>query len=152
MMFRDLKVGDTLYIYDRASIALTAEQVSSVSAPRVDKSGMVVDVAVGNMTYTFRDSSEVGFTPTLVISADRNNLLREVEAHKMGNESQIARVDQLKAELPKLDAIIDQLSPERKQKKDQEARMAKMEKSIGDLTAMLTQFMNSSNTKQNGSK
>lgn len=133
MMFRDLKVGDTLYIYDRASIALTAEQVSSVSAPRVDKSGMVVDVAVGNMTYTFRDSSEVGFTPTLVISSDRANLLREVVAHKMGNESQIARVDQLKAELPKLDAVIDQLDPNRKEKKMMEDRLSKIEANLEKL-------------------
>lgn len=133
MMFRDVKVGDTLYIYDRASIALTAEQVSSVSAPRVDKSGMVVDVAVGNMTYTFRDSSEVGFTPTLVISSDRANLLREVVAHKMGNESQIARVDQLKAELPKLDAVIDQLDPNRKEKKMMEDRLSKIEANLEKL-------------------
>ena len=133
MMFRDLKVGDTLYIYDRASIALTAEQVSSVSAPRVDKSGMVVDVAVGNMTYTFRDSSEVGFTPTLVISSERANLLREVVAHKMGNESQIARVDQLKAELPKLDAVIDQLDPNRKEKKMMEDRLSKIEANLEKL-------------------
>lgn len=133
MMFRDVKVGDTLYIYDRASIALTAEQVSSVSAPRVDKSGMVVDVAVGNMTYTFRDSSEVGFTPTLVISSDRGNLLREVVAHKMGNESQIARVDQLKAELPKLDAVIDQLDPNRKEKKMMEDRLSKIEANLEKL-------------------
>lgn len=133
MMFRDVKVGDTLYIYDRASIALTAEQVSSVSAPRVDKVGMVVDVAVGNMTYTFRDSSEVGFTPTLVISSDRANLLREVVAHKMGNESQIARVDQLKAELPKLDAVIDQLDPNRKEKKMMEDRLSKIEANLEKL-------------------
>lgn len=133
MMFRDVKVGDTLYIYDRASIALTAEQVSSVSAPRVDKAGMVVDVAVGNMTYTFRDSSEVGFTPTLVISSDRANLLREVVAHKMGNESQIARVDQLKAELPKLDAVIDQLDPNRKEKKMMEDRLSKIEANLEKL-------------------
>lgn len=133
MMFRDVKVGDTLYIYDRASIALTAEQVSSVSAPRVDKAGMVVDVAVGNMTYTFRDSSEVGFTPTLVISSDRANLLREVVAHKMGNESQIARVDQLKAEIPKLDAVIDQLDPNRKEKKMMEDRLSKIEANLEKL-------------------
>lgn len=144
MMFRDLKVGDTLYIYDRASIALTAEQVSSVSAPRVDKSGMVVDVAVGNMTYTFRDSSEVGFTPTLVISSDRANLLREVVAHKMGNESQIARVDQLKSELPKLDAVIDQLDPNRKEKKMMEDRLSKIEANLEKLLTNLKPVANGS--------
>lgn len=144
MMFRDVKVGDTLYIYDRASIALTAEQVSSVSAPRVDKAGMVVDVAVGNMTYTFRDSSEVGFTPTLVISPERSNLLREVEAQKMGNESQIARVDQLKAELPKLDAVIDQLDPNRKEKKMMEDRLSKIEANLEKLLTNLKPAANGS--------
>ena len=144
MMFKDVKMGDTLYIYDRAAITLTAEQVSSVSAPRVDKAGMVVDVAVGNMTYTFRDSSEVGFTPTLVISSDRANLLREVVAHKMGNESQIARVDQLKAELPKLDAVIDQLDPNRKEKKMMEDRLSKIEANLEKLLTNLKPSANGS--------
>lgn len=102
------------------------------------------DVAVGNMTYTFRDSSEVGFTPTLVISSDRANLLREVVAHKMGNESQIARVDQLKAELPKLDAVIDQLDPNRKEKKMMEDRLSKIEANLEKLLTNLKPAANGS--------
>ena len=137
MMFRDLKAGDTIYLYDRVAIALTTEKVVSDSAPHIDKNnmsvGMVVDIAVANMTYTFKDSSEIGFTSNLAISSDKSNLLREVEVQKASNESQIARVDQLRAELPKLTEIIDQLNPEAKAKKMMEDRLSKIEASLEKL-------------------
>lgn len=157
MTFRDIKAGDPIYVYDRSTISLTTEIVEGVTPPHLDQTnpslGMVVDVTFNGTPHRFKESQDVGMSSPYVYATDQMLILREVEAKKMSNESQIARVDQLKAELPKLDAIIDQLSPERKQKKDQEARMAKMEKSIGDLTSMLAQFMNSSNNnKQNGSK
>lgn len=146
MMFKDLKQGDSLYIYDRVAISLSNEKVVSVSAPRMDKGSLVVDVAVQNMTYTFKDTSEVGFTPTLAISSNRESILREVESQKASNESQIARVDQLRAELPKLSEIIDQLNPDAKAKKIMEDRLSKIEASLERLLNANLKPMN------NGSK
>lgn len=149
MMFRDVKVGDNLYVYDRSAISLRVDKVVNVSAPKLDKTnmaaGMVVDVSIADVTYTFRDASEIGFAGNLVISTDKSSILREVEGQKSNNESQIARVDQLKAELPKLDSVIDQLSPERKEKKVQEERMAKLEDSIGKLSELVEQMLKKRN-------
>lgn len=137
MMFRDVKAGDTLYVYDRNAITLSVEKIVSVSAPRLDKqnvaAGMVVDVVVDNTTYTFKDTSSVGYTGNMVISTDKAVVLKEVEAKRSNNEAQISRVDQLKAELPKLDSVIDVLSPERREKKVQEERLTRLEESIGGL-------------------
>lgn len=153
MLFRDIKAGDTLYVYDRVAISLNTEKVVNVSAPHLDKNnmgaGMVIDVTIGNsLQYTFKDSSECGYTANLVISGDRTAILREVEMQKANNENQIARVDTLKAELPKLEAIIDSLNPEVKQKKVQEERMNKMEESIASMKEMVEILIK----QKNGSK
>lgn len=137
MMFRDAKAGDTLYVYDRTSISLRMDKIVSVSAPKLDKAnmanGMVVDVVIDNTTYTLKDTSNVGYTGNLIISTEKSSILSEVEAQKTNNEAQIARVDQLKAELPRLESVIDSLSPERKEKKAQEERLTRLEGSIGNL-------------------
>lgn len=64
MLFKDIKIGDTLYFYDRTSIELSTKKVAKVSAPYLDNNvmvGMVVDVSVGEKRYKFRESAEVGF-------------------------------------------------------------------------------------------
>ena len=155
MAFRDIKAGDPIYIFDRTKITLTSEIVESVTPPHIDQSnpsvGMVVDVTFNGTPHRFKESQEVGCFSPYVYSPDQSLILREVEAKRMSNESQISKVDQLRGELPKLDAIIDQLSPERKEKKQQEERMQKMERTIDNLTAMISQFV-TSNNKQNGGK
>lgn len=153
MLFKDIKIGDNVYVYDRIAITLTTEKVINASAPKLDKgnvaAGMVVDVSLSNnLTYTFKDSSEVGYTANLIISPDKSAVLREVEAQKAGNEAQLARVETLRAELPKLESVIDQLSPERLERKQNEERLNRMEESIGALKDMVELVLK----QKNGSK
>lgn len=147
MMFRDLKCGDTLYIYDRSSITLTSDKIVNVSAPHPDKTnianGCVVDVSIASMVYSFKDNADTGYTANLVISPDKQNILREVEAQKMSNESQLARIDTLKEELPKLSSIIDKLNPEIKEKRMQKEEIASMKSDIKDLKEMVELLINS---------
>ena len=152
MLFKDLKVGDTLYLFNKNNISLLMEKVVSVSAPRVDSNiamGMVVDISISNKTYTMKESSDICYTGNFIISSDRNSILREVESQKANNEALIAREEILKAEQPKLDSIIDQLAPERKERKEQEERMHRMEKQLGALTNMVEQLIK--NRKSNNS-
>ena len=144
MLFKDLKVGDTLYLFNKNNISLLMEKVVSVSAPRVDSNiamGMVVDISISNKTYTMKESSDICYTGNFIISSDRNSILRELESQKANNEALIAREEILKAEQPKLDSIIDQLAPERKERKEQEERMHRMEKQLGALTNMVEQLI-----------
>lgn len=150
MLFKDLKVGDTLYLFDKNAITLSIEKVVSVSAPHVDTNcavGMVVDVKVSNRSFTMRDTADICYTDTLVISPDRTTMLREVEAQKANDEALIAREKALKEELPKLDTVIDQLAPERKERKEHEERIIRVEEKLGTLTEMIELML-----KKNGSK
>lgn len=152
MLFKDLKVGDTLYLFNKNNISLLMEKVVSVSAPRVDNNiamGMVVDISISNKTYTMKESSDICYTGNFIISSDRNSILREVESQKANNEALIAREEILKAEQPKLDSIIDQLAPERKERKEQEERMHRMEKQLGALTNMVEQLIKNRKSNNN---
>lgn len=153
MMFRDLKQGDTLYVYDRVAIMLSAEKVVNVSAPHLDKNnvanGMMVDVTIGNVQYSFKDASEVGYTTNLVISPNRACVLREVKNHKTNNETQISMTPRLQEELPKLDAVIEELEPELKEKKEQDAKLAKLAEEIQSMKQMFEQALKQ---MSNGSK
>lgn len=155
MLFKDIKIGDTLYFYDRTSIELSTKKVAKVSAPYLDNNvmvGMVVDVAVGEKRYKFRESAEVGFDGDIVISPNKDQILREADCRVANNEAVIASVPQLEAEMPRLRNVINILAPERKAQKMQEERMAKMEQSIDSLKEMFEVFINNSTPKPNGSK
>lgn len=152
MLFKDLKTGDTLYLFDKNAISLVQDKVVSISAPHVDTNcavGMVVDVKVSNRSFTMRDTSEICYTDSLVISPDRTTMLREVETQKANDEALIAREKALKEELPKLEAIIDLLSPEKRERKEQEERMNRVEEKLGTLTEMIELMLKN---KKDGSK
>lgn len=159
MLFKDLKTGDTLYLFDKNAISLVQDKVVSISAPHVDTNcavGMVVDVKVSNRSFTMRDTADICYTDTLVISPDRAAMLREVEAQKANDEALMARVESVRAEIPKLDEIIDLLSPEKRERKLHEERMNKMDdsinglkESVGDIREMLEALIKQ---KSNGCK
>lgn len=152
MLFKDLKTGDTLYLFDKNAISLVQDKVVSISAPHVDTNcavGMVVDVKVSNRSFTMRDTADICYTDTLIISPDRTTMLREVEAQKANDEALLAREKAIKEELPKLDAVIDLLSPERRERKEQEERMNRVEEKLGTLTEMIELMLKN---KKDGSK
>lgn len=153
-MFRDLKAGDTLYVFNRQTLELTTHKIVSVSLPRIEKVGMstssVVDVNVENTTYTLVDSSEIGFNGNLVISYDTKLVSREVENRLANNKHGIASVDTLKAEVPKLEEIIDMLNPEIKEKKQTDERLSSLEKQMDNINDSLKQILNAMNVKKGG--
>lgn len=77
-IFKNVKAGDTVYIYDRIAVTLHADKVVSVSDPYMVGAGMVVDVTIGKTTYIFKECSAVGYTPNLVISTDESIILHEI--------------------------------------------------------------------------
>lgn len=102
-IFKKLKVGDPLYIFDCSNMELITKHVVSVSSPYPNKGNMVVDVAVDRLTtYIFKASCELGFCSGLAISLDKSALMEIVEAQMASKERQVS----------KLKEIIEQLNEE----------------------------------------
>lgn len=95
MLFKDLKTNYPVYIFDKASTSVQEGKVVNTGLPHFDLnqpsySRMVTDVTikVGDITktYTFKDDSDIGYADNLVISPNRDVILREVESIKEQSE------------------------------------------------------------------
>lgn len=140
MLFKDLKAGDMLYLFDSNIKELSIEKVVNISIPRMDgnmNNGMVVDISLQNKIYTIKNTSEICYNGSLVISPNKDLVLKEVESCKENDLSILARKDSIEEGIKKLDEIIDQLSPERKEKKEQDERLNRIEESVGALKDMV---------------
>lgn len=140
MLFKDLKAGDMLYLFDSNIKELSIEKVVNISIPRMDgnmNNGMVVDISLQNKIYTIKNTSEICYNGSLVISPNKDLVLKEVESCKENDLSILARKDSIEEGIKKLDLIIDQLSPERKEKKEQDERLNRIEESVGALKDMV---------------
>lgn len=82
-IFKNVKSGDTVYIFDRIAVTLNSYRVVSVSDPYKTGAGMVVDVTIGKTTYIFKECSQVGYTPNLIISTDKGIILHEIEEQQI---------------------------------------------------------------------
>lgn len=148
MLFKDLKNGFPVYIYDRNSIEVSQGKVINVSMPHIDKgnfnmqANMVVDITIENRgcptTYTFKDNTETGYTGSLVITTDKSNIIREIEAAKEQSEEALSQVEQHKQRVEKYTAILADYNPAVKEKKAIDERFGKLESSMDELKSMLS--------------
>lgn len=146
MLFKDVKNGYPIFIFDRDSIEVSTGKVVNVTAPHLDcKMGgpteMVVDVTVENkgqtQTYTFKDGTDVGYVNSLILSTGREHILREVEAMDNQSEQALAQIDKHKETREKCRKILTEFNPVFKEKQETEERFSKMEGSISELKNMI---------------
>uniref|UniRef100_A0AAU8BA53 Uncharacterized protein n=1 Tax=Dulem virus 42 TaxID=3145760 RepID=A0AAU8BA53_9CAUD len=151
MLFKDLKSGFPVYIYDRNAIEVIQGKVITVSAPHIDKgtftmnANMVVDITIENkgcpVTYTFKDNTETGYTGSLVITTDKGNIIREIEAAKEQSEEALSQVEMHKQRVDKYTAILAEYNPAIKEKRAIDERFGKIEHSMTRLESMLSSLL-----------
>lgn len=154
MTFKDLKPNYPVYALHKGG-GLTALQgkVINVSLPHVEPSvglssaaQMVVDVTADidgkTATYTINESSGVTYAGTdLVLSVDREGIIREVEGLKAQSEEVIASVDRHRKTLEDCTKILTEWNPAYKEKRETEERFNKIETSIGRLSELVSGFI-----------
>lgn len=151
MTFRELKQGYSLYILDKDSMSVKQGRVVSVSAPHIDKKGfelgakLVVDVMLDvdgvTTTYTFKEDSDVGYFNSTVITADKQNILREVEATKSQSEEVLSQTDMHRKRLERCNIILADLNPAIREKQAIDERFVKLEGSIDEIKHMLSNIV-----------
>lgn len=146
MLFKDLKSGYPVFSFDRNTMEVKQGKIINVGVPHIDPTyghptEMVVDVTAEfdkqTHTYTFKDSAEIGYNGTFVISTGRDAILREVESLKMSAEQSLAQVSQHKTTIEKCSKILEEFNPSFKEKRENEQRLNKLESSLEDIKSML---------------
>ena len=144
MLFKDLKNGYPIYIFDRDKITFTQTKVLGVNLPHFDNhygnpTEMVVDVTIDGMSkpYTFKENTDTGYVGSLVITTERDKALLEVENLQTQSEQAWNKRDTYKDIAEKCAQIRAEFSPAFKEKKETEERFSKLEGSVSELKDMI---------------
>lgn len=151
MLFKDLKPGYPVYILDRSKMAATTGKATNISPSHLQQKGvqtnmqMVVDVSIDdggdNKTYEIPDTLSVTYAGDVVLSTDRDGILREVEAIKAKSAEVVASVDKNRAIIESCDVILQNLNPDLADKKRQEERITGLEGKIDKIEGMLSRLI-----------
>lgn len=151
MLFKDIKQNFPVYILDKQNMSFTQGKVQSVSFPHIDNSspmGMgktVIDVAIEadgkSGTYAMPENLSVVYAGNIVLSTDRDGIMREVEAMKTSAEQILASVDKQRDIVEKSTALLTELNPEYKAKQQNEQRLSNLESSMKELKDMMAGFI-----------
>lgn len=154
MIFKDIKQNYPVYILDKQELTISQGKVLSVGFPRTDllqrpttiPAQTVIDVTIENgdkqATYTIPENLSITYAGNIVLSTDKDNLVREIEALKNQAEQILASVDKQKQILEKANTLLADLNPVYKEKKETDLRISKIESSISEMKDMFSKFIN----------
>lgn len=144
MLFKDLKSNYPLYIFDRDKVTFVEARVLDVTPSHFDNHfgnpmEMVVDITIEGFPrpYTFKDSTDIGYSNNLIITTEREKGLKEVEALKAQSEQALSKKDTYETNIKKCSEILSEFSPLFKEKKENEERFSKLEGSVSELKDMI---------------
>lgn len=159
MLFKDLNPNYPIFIFNKTDITVQEGKVINKGLPHFDMlhnttSAMVTDITIkaGDVTktYTFKDDTEIGYAENLVISPNRDAILREVESIKDQSEQVLNQIDLHKATIEKCNKVLSEFNPVFKEKKETEQRFSKLESSVEDIKTMISNLSNTINNNNNG--
>lgn len=162
MLFKDVKQNYPVYILDKQELTFSQGKVMSVGFPRMDvmskpvnpiNTQMVIDVTVENggksATYTIPEGLSITYAGNIVLSTDKEGLVREIEAMKNSAESIINSMDKQKQILDKSNKLLSELNPAFKEKQEVDSRFANIENSINEMKEMFNKFLNTNRYEDN---
>lgn len=148
MLFKDLKAGYPVYIFHKdGEKRITQGKVTAISpshlpqAPSMQTMQMVVDVTIEDggfsRTYTMPDNISVTYANDLVLSTEREGVLREVEILKNQRAEELSKVDEYKKDVDECEKILAEWNPAFREKRETEERFSKLETAMTDLKGMM---------------
>lgn len=150
MQFKDIKQNYPVFILDKQNVTYKQGKVTSVSFPHIDNTNpmamgkTVVDVAIEadgkTATYAIPDTMSVAYAGDMVLSTDKDGIIRELEAKKSSLEQYLSGTDKAKEDLDKTTSLLADLNPEIKAKKENEQRLSGLEESVKEMKDMLSKL------------
>lgn len=158
MLFKELKQNYPVYILDKQNVTFTQGKVISVSLPRMSMNNsvgmspqvtpalMLVDVTIESdgrtATYSIPENLAVTYAGNMVLSTDREGISREVEALKATAEQVINSVEHQKEILSKTTALLSDLNPAYREKKETDERFTRIEDDMSEMKNMVKDLLN----------
>ena len=153
LLFKDLKNNCPVHILNKQDVSITQGVATSVGFPRMPMSykpgqnTMVIDVTITadgkTATYEIPENLSVTYANNLVLATDKAGLAPDIEAIKNTADQVIKSYDSQRERYDKACALLMDVKPEYKEKKETENRLNKMEGSISEIRTMMEKLMES---------
>ena len=150
MQFKDTKQGYPVYVIDRKDVTVAVGKITNSPMPHFDNhfpgaGKMVVDLVIDydgkTGTYVMDDSAEVGYAGTLVITANRECVTRELESIKSNSEQALSMMDYHKDAVEKCEKLMKEYSPEYKERSAFNERLDGLENNVEKLTKSVSALL-----------
>ena len=149
MLFKDLKIGYPVYIFHKdGEKRITQGKVTAISpsrlpqTPSIQTMQLVVDVTIddggSSRTYAIPDNTSVTYTNGLVLSTDRDGVIREVEILRNQCADELAKIEEYRKSVSECEKILTEWNPVFREKRETEERFSKLETSMSDLKSMMS--------------
>lgn len=162
MQFKDIKQNYPVYILNTEEIKAINGKVINVSQPYFPPSQQfpsqqafstntqrMIDLTIEydgrTQTFSVPETSQVVNAPKMVISTDRDGVIREVEAIKSTKEERLKSREKDESDVKACEDILANWNPEFAAKKEQEKRLSVMEDKIGNMENLMKKLYESLN-------
>lgn len=159
MLFKDMKPGYPVYILQKGD-TLKAVQgktikvsdpyfppapIGQIPSPSLNTSQRFVDVTLESEgitnTYSIPETLSVSYANNLVLSTDKEGILRDVEAMKSQSEEVVRSVEKHQAIISGCEKILEEWNPAFAEKREQDKRISGLETEVKGLSKMLADFI-----------
>lgn len=158
MLFKDIKSGYPVYFLNREIITAYQGKVVSVSVPRYDmqvvnkaNAPLVVDITIDangqTKTYTISENATTTYAGNIVLSTERDGIVREVEAMKSQKEDAIAQEAKNHEDLDKINSLLEDWNPALAEKRKQDERINTIEQEVRSIGQQLKDFFSEFKSK-----
>lgn len=153
MQFKDIKQGYPVYILHTDELKASNGKVINVSQPyfppqqtfNPSNTQRMMDITIEhegrNQTLSVPEISQVVSAPNMIVSCEKDAIIREVEAIKAAKEERLNSREKDEKDVQACDDILSNWSPELAAKKEQDKRLNEMEGKIGNMEGMLKEIM-----------
>ena len=128
-------------------------QIGQMPSPSMNTSQRFVDVTLEaegiTNTYSIPETLSVSYANNLVLSTDKEGILRDVEAMKSQSEEVLRSVEKHKAVISGCEKILEEWNPAFAEKKEQDKRITGIENEVKgmrgefkELSRMFADFVN----------
>lgn len=152
MQFKDIQQNYPVFIFNKAELKVYQGKVVNKGFPYPDRNNLAQAKSVIDFTievdgktavYTIPDDLSITYANNLVLSPDKASIINEVEALKGSSEQILSSVDRHKEIVEKTSALLAQLNPAYRDKKETDSRLSTLEASVKDIKGMIEKLVNS---------
>lgn len=146
MTFKEVRQGNTVFVFDRNMVTVKKGVTSMVSLPHIDpkaplNAGMVIDIdiTVDGQTgkYVVPETSEsVTTAGGLYLTPNNALLLNDIHNVKQQRQLVLNSVEQYKKDIEKCDTLLAEFDPVYKDRQQTETRLSKIEKAIESIPSI----------------